>query len=168
MKEKRVFQKILNYLLFEDFNKPVFNEDSVALSVSFIQDNKSGASVEEGLNIKMNSIFSSILIKLDKDDREQILKNILEDHKSYNGLLFLFTMEIEKLFKNKQIDIPLEFLKMMNNYVSKNELNAFVLIYFKLYFADLYEEKFEQKQQISKQEYTKVLEKFTIKKSTVV
>ncbi|MDK2772350.1 MAG: hypothetical protein KYX68_09020, partial [Flavobacterium sp.] len=83
MKEKRVFQKILNYLLFEDFNKPVFNEDSVALSVSFIQDNKPGASVEEGLNIKMNSIFSSILIKLDKDDREQILKNILEDRKSY-------------------------------------------------------------------------------------
>lgn len=168
MKEKCTYQKILNYLLFENFNKPVFNEDSVALSVSFIQDNKPGASVEECLNIKMNSIFSSILIKLDKDDREQILKNILEDRKSYNGLLFLFTMEIEKLFKNKQIDIPLEFLKMMNNYVSNNELNAFVLIYFKLYFADLYEEKFEQKQQISKQEYTKVLEKFTIKKSTLV
>ncbi|MDK2773321.1 MAG: hypothetical protein KYX68_14040, partial [Flavobacterium sp.] len=140
----------------------------VALSVSFIQDNKPGASVEEVLNIKMNSIFSSILIKLDKDDREKILKNILEESKSYNGLLFLFTMEIEKLFKNKQIDIPHEFLKMMNNYVSNNELNAFVLIYFKLYFADLYEEKFEQKQQISKQEYTKVLEKFTIKKSIVV
>lgn len=163
MKEKCTYQKILNYLLFEDFNNPIFNEDSVSLSVSFIQDNKPGASVEEGLNIKMNSIFSSILIKLDKDDRELILNNILEDHMSYNGLLFLFTMEIEKLFKNKQIDIPLEFLKMMNNYVSNNELNAFVLIYFKLYFADLYEEKFEQKQQISKQEYTKFLEKFTIK-----
>ncbi|BCY28971.1 hypothetical protein [Flavobacterium okayamense] len=167
MKENQTFQKILNYLLFEDFNKPVFNEDSAALSVSFIQDNKPGASVEEGLNIKMNSIFSSILIKLDKDDREQILKNILEDRKSYDGLLFLFTMEIEKLFKNKQIDIPLEFLKMMNNYVSKNELNAFVLIYFKLFFADLFEERFNQKTQISEKEYVKVLEKFTSKKSSI-
>lgn len=167
MKKKQAHQKILNYLLFEDFSKPKFSKDFTILSESFIESNKSGASVEESVSLRMNSIFSSILIKLDKDDREQILKNILEDRKSYNGLLFLFTMGVEKHFKNKSFDISGEFMKMMKSYVSKNELNAFIIIYFKLYFADLYEEKFNQKIQISEQEYVKILEKFTSKKSSI-
>lgn len=167
MKGKNTYQKILNYILFEDFNTPNFSNGFTNLSESFTGNNKPGASIEESVSSKMNSIFSSILIKLDKNDRELILKNVLDDRKSYDGLLFLFTMEVEKLFKNKSFDIQGEFIKMMNSYVSKNELNAFVLIYFKLYFADLYEEKFNQKTQIHEQEYVKILEKFTNKKSSI-
>lgn len=164
---KTAFQKILNYLLFENFKTPVFSSEYENLSEDFIKYNKPGSSNEDALNIKLNSIFSILSIQLNDKDRTEIINSILEDQVSYDGLLFFFTMEVEKHFKNNLAAIPVEFLKMLNYYKVNNELNAFVLIYYKLYFADLFYTKFSKPSQISEQEYKIILEKFTTKKTLI-
>lgn len=164
---KTAFQKILNYLLFEDFKTPAFSSEYENLSEDFIKYNKPGSSTEDALNQKLNSIFSTLSIQLDDKDRTEIINSILEDQVSYDGLLFFFTMEVEKHFKNNLAAIPVEFLKMLNYYKVNNELNAFVLIYYKLYFADLFYTKFSKPSQISEQEYKIILEKFTTKKTSI-
>ena len=161
---KTAFQKILNYLLFQDFNTPDFNTGLVNLSDSFIESNKKGASTDKVLNSKLIDIFKIQLLNLDYEDRGEIIDTILDDKNSYDVLLFFFAMEIEKQFKNKPENIQAEFLKMLLYYQSDNQLNMFILIYFKLYFVDLYESKFSKLSQISEQEYKLVLKIYTTKK----
>ncbi len=161
---KTAFKKILNYLLFQDFNTPDFSSGYIKLSESFIESNKTGASTDEVLNSKLIDIFKIQLLNLDYEDRGKIIDTILEDKNSYDVLLFFFAMEIEKQFKNKPDNIQAEFLKMLLYYQSDNQLNLFILIYFKLYFADLYETKFSKFFQISEQEYKSILKIYTTKK----
>lgn len=161
---KTAFQKILNYLLFQDFNNPDFSSGYIKLSESFIESNKTGASTDEVLNSKLIDIFKIQLLNLDYEDRGEIIDTILDDKNSYDVLLFFFAMEIEKQFKNKPDNIQAEFLKMLLYYQSDNQLNLFILIYFKLYFADLYETKFSKFFQISEQEYKSILKIYTTKK----
>jgi hypothetical protein len=73
-------------------------------------------------------------------------------------------MEIEKKIKNKPENIQAEFLKMLLFYQSDNQINIFILIYFKLYFVDIYESEFLKITQISEQEYNSVLKIYTTKK----
>lgn len=161
---KTAFKKILNYLLFQDFNTPNFSSGLVNLSDSFIESNKNDASTDEVLNSKLIDIFKIQLLNLDYEDRGEIIDTILDDKNSYDVLLFFFAMEIEKQFKNKPDNIQAEFLKMLLYYQSENQLNMFILIYFKLYFVDLYESKFSKLSQISEQEYKLVLKIYTTKK----
>jgi len=164
---KTAFKKILNYLLFQDFNTPDFSTGLVNLSESFIESNKKGTSKDESLNLKLNDCFSKILIELNIDDRTEIIHSILNDQKSFDGLLFFFSMEVERLFKNKPSDIQEEFVIMLFTYKYENKLNVFIIIYFKLYFLELYNYKFSKTHQISKQEYKIILKTFTTKKSIV-
>ena len=161
---KTAFQKILNYLLFQDFNTPDFSSGYIKLSESFIENNKTAASTDEVLNSKLIDIFKIQLLNLDYEDRGEIIDTILDDKNSYDVLLFFFAMEIEKQFKNKPDNIQAEFLKMLLYYQSDNQLNLFILIYFKLYFVDLYETKFSKFFQISEQEYKSILKIYTTKK----
>ncbi|WP_444626363.1 hypothetical protein ACSLMH_01755 [Flavobacterium columnare] len=161
---KTAFQKILNYLLFQDFNAPDFSSGYIKLSESFIESNKTGASTDEALNSKLIGILKIQLLNLDYEDRGEIIDTILDDKNSYDVLLFFFAMEIEKQFKNKPDDIQAEFLKILLYYQSDNQLNTFILIYFKLYFIDLYESKFSKLSQISEQEYKSILKIYTTKK----
>lgn len=161
---KPAFQKILNYLLFQDFTTPDFSSGDASLSESFIENNKTGTSTEEVLNSKLIDIFKIQLLNLNYEDRGEIIDTILEDKNSYDVLLFLFTMEIEKHFKNKPDNIQAEFLKMLLYYQSNNQLNTLILIYFRLYFIDLFEVKFSKSSQISEQEYKSVLKVYTSKK----
>ena len=158
------FKKILNYLLFQDFNTPDFSTGFVNLSDSFIESNKTAASTDEVLNSKLIDIFKIQLLNLDYEDRGKIIDTILGDKNSYDVLLFFFAMEIEKQFKNKPDNIQAEFLKMLLYYQSDNQLNMFILIYFKLYFVDLYESKFSKLSQISEHEYKSILKIYTTKK----
>ena len=161
---RTAFKKILNYLLFQDFNNPDFITGLINLSDSFIESNKKGASTDKVLNSKLIDIFKIQLLNLDYEDRGEIIDTILDDKNSYDVLLFFFAMEIEKQFKNKPDNIQAEFLKMLLYYQSDNQLNMFILIYFKLYFVDLYESKFSKLSQISEQEYKLVLKIYTTKK----
>ena len=161
---KTAFQKILNYLLFQDFTTPDFSSGYANLSESFIENNKTGTSTEEVLNSKLIDIFKIQLLNLNYEDRGEIIDTILDDKNSYDVLLFLFTMEIEKHFKNKPDNIQAEFLKMLLYYQSDNQLNTLILIYFRLYFVDLFETKFSKSSQISEQEYESVLKIYTTKK----
>ena len=161
---KTAFQRILNYLLFQDFNTPDFSTGFVNLSESFIESNKTATSTDEVLNSKLIDIFKIHLLNLDYEDRGEIIDTILDDKNSYDVLLFFFAMEIEKQFKNKPDNIQAEFLKMLLYYQSDNQLNMFILIYFKLYFVDLYESKFSKLSQISEQEYKSILKIYTTKK----
>ena len=161
---KKAFQKILNYLLFQDFTTPDFSSGYVNLSESFVENSKTGTSTEEVLNSKLIDIFKIQLLNLNYEDRGEIIDTILEDKNSYDVLLFLFTMEIEKHFKNKPDNIQAEFLKMLLYYQSDNQLNTLILIYFRLYFVDLFEVKFSKSSQISEQEYESVLKIYTTKK----
>jgi hypothetical protein len=161
---KTAFQKILNYLLFQDFNTPDFSSGYIKLSESFMENNKTAASTDEVLNSKLIDIIKNQLLNLDYEDRGEIIDTILDDKNSYDVLLFFFAMEIEKQFKNKPENIQAEFLKMLLYYQSDNQLNMFILIYFKLYFVDLYESKFSKLSQISEQEYKLVLKIYTTKK----
>ena len=161
---KEAFQKILNYLLFQDFITPDFSSGYVNLSESFIENNKTGTLTEEVLNSKLVDIFKIQLLNLNYEDRGEIIDTILDDKNSYDVLLFLFTMEIEKHFKNKPDNIQAEFLKMLLYYQSDNQLNTLILIYFRLYFVDLFEVKFSKSSQISEQEYESVLKIYTTKK----
>ena len=161
---KPAFQKILNYLLFQDFTTPDFSSGDASLSESFIENNKTGISTEEVLNSKLIDIFKIQLLNLNYEDRGEIINTILDDKNSYDVLLFLFTMEIEKHFKNKPDNIQAEFLKMLLYYQSDNQLNTLILIYFRLYFVDLFEVQFSKSSQISEQEYESVLKIYTTKK----
>ena len=161
---KPAFQKILNYLLFQDFTTPDFSSGYANLSESFIENNKTGTTTEEVLNSKLIDIFKIQLLNLNYEDRGEIIDNILDDKNSYDVLLFLFKMEIEKHFKNKPDNIQAEFLKMLLYYQSDNQLNTLILIYFRLYFVDLFEVKFSKSSQISEQEYESVLKIYTTKK----
>ena len=154
---KTAFKKILNYLLFQDFNTPDFSSGYIKLSESFIENNKTAASTDEVLNSKLIDIFKIQLLNLDYKDRGEIIGTILDDKNSYDVLLFFFAMEIEKQFKNKPDNIQAEFLKMLLYYQSDNQLNTLILIYFRLYFVDLFEAKFVKITQISEQEYNSVL-----------
>lgn len=158
------FQKILNYLLFQEFATPDFSSGYANLSESFIENNKTGTSTEDVLNSKLIEIFKIQLLNLNYEDRGEIINTILDDKNSYDVLLFLFTMEIEKHFKNKPDNIQAEFLKMLLYYQSDNQLNTLILIYFRLYFVDLFETKFSKSSQISEQEYESVLKIYTTKK----
>lgn len=160
---KTAFQKILNYLLFQDFTTPDFSSGYVNLSESFVENNKIETSTEEVLNSKLIDIFKIQLLNLNYEDRGEIIDTLLTDKNSYDVLLFLFTMEIEKNFKNKPENIQAEFSKMMLYYQSDNQLNMFILIYFRLYFVDLFEAKFSKGSQISEQEYKSVLKVYTSK-----
>ena len=171
MKEKAIkksnttaFQKTLNYLLFQDFTTPDFSSGYASLSESFIENNKTGTSTEEVLNSKLIEIFKIQLLNLNYEDRGEIIDTILDDKNSYDVLLFLFTMEIEKHFKNKPDNIQAEFLKMLLYYQSDNQLNTLILIYFRLYFVDLFESKFSKSFQISEKEYESILKIYTTKK----
>lgn len=161
---KTAFQKILNYLLFQDFTTPYFSSGYAILSESFIENNKTGTLTEEVLNSKLIDIFKIQLLNLDFDDRVEVIDTMLDDKNSYDVLLFLFTMEIEKKFKNKPDNIQAEFLKMLLYYQSDNQLNTLILIYFRLYFIDLFEIQFSKSSQISEQEYKLVLKIYTTKK----
>mgnify|MGYP006202633461 CR=1 FL=1 len=161
---KKAFQKILNYLLFQDFTTPDFSSGYANLSESFIENNKTGTSTEEVLNYKLIDIFKIQLLNLNYEDRGEIIDTILDDKNSYDVLLFLFTMEIEKHFKNKPDNIQAEFLKMLLYYQSDNQLNTLILIYFRLYFVDLFESKFSKSFQISEKEYESILKIYTTKK----
>lgn len=161
---KPAFQKILNYLLFQDYNVPEFSSGYANLCESFIKNNKTSASNDETLNIKLIDIFKIQLLNLNYEDRGEIIDTILDDKNSYDVLLFLFTMEIEKHFKNKPDNIQAEFLKMLLYYQSDNQLNTLILIYFRLYFVDLFEVKFSKSYKISEQEYKSVLKVYTLKK----
>ena len=161
---KEAFQKILNYLLFQDFTTPDFSSGYASLSESFIENNKTAKSTEEVLNSKLIDIFKIQLLNLNYEDRGEIIDTLLDDKNSYDVLLFLFTMEIEKHFKNKPDNIQAEFLKMLLYYQSDNQLNTLILIYFRLYFVDLFETKFSKSSQISEQEYESVLKIYTTKK----
>jgi len=161
---KTAFQKILNYLLFQDFSTPDFSSGYANLSKDFIENNKTATSTEEVLNYKLIDIFKIQLHNLDYDDRGEVVDTMLDDKNSYDVLLFLFTMEIEKHFKNKPDNIQAEFLKMLLYYQSDNQLNTLILIYFRLYFVDLFEAKFSKSFQISEQEYESVLKIYTTKK----
>ena len=158
------FQKILNYLLFQDFTTPDFSSGYANLSESFIEYNKTGTSTEEVLNSKLIDIFKIQLLNLNYEDRGEIIDTILDDKNSYDVLLFLFTMEIEKHFKNKPDNIQAEFLKMLLYYQSDNQLNTLIIIYFRLYFVDLFESKFSKSFQISEKEYESILKIYTTKK----
>ena len=162
---KPAFQKILNYLLFQDFTSPDFSSGYANLSESFVENNKTGTSTEEVLNSKLIEIFKIQLLNLDYEDRGEIIDAILDDKNSYDVLMFLFTMEIEKHFKNKSDNIQAEFLKMLLYYQSHNQLNMFILIYFRLYFVDLFEAKFSKSSQISEKEYESILKIYTTKKN---
>ena len=48
---KTAFKKILNYLLFQDFNTPDFSNGPVNLSDSFIESNKPDACIDAELNV---------------------------------------------------------------------------------------------------------------------
>jgi hypothetical protein len=161
---KTAFKKILNYLLFQDFNTPDFSSGFVHLSNTFIESNKKGAANNEVLNSKLIDILKIQLLNLDNEDRGEIIDTILADKNCYDVLLFLFSMEIEKKIKNKPENIQAEFLKMLLYYQSDNQINIFILIYFKLYFVDLYESPFLKITQISEQEYNSVLKIYTTKK----
>ena len=161
---KPAFQKILNYLLFQDFTTPDFSSGYANLSESFIENNKTGTTTEEVLNSKLIDIFKIQLLNLNYEDRGEIIDTLLDDKNSYDVLLFLFTMEIEKHFKNKPDNIQAEFLKMLLYYQSDNQLNTLILIYFRLYFVDLFEVQFSKSSQISEQEYESVLKIYTTKK----
>ena len=161
---KTAFQKILNYLLFQDFTTPDFSSGYASLSESFIENNKTGTSTEDVLNSKLIDIFKIQLLNLNYEDRGEIIDTLLDDKNSYDVLLFLFTMEIEKHFKNKPDNIQAEFLKMLLYYQSDNQLNTLILIYFRLYFVDLFEAKFSKSSQISEQEYESILKIYTTKK----
>ena len=161
---KKAFQKILNYLLFQDFTTPDFSSGYVNLSESFVENSKTGTSTEEVLNSKLIDIFKIQLLNLNYEDRGEIIDTLLDDKNSYDVLLFLFTMEIEKHFKNKPDNIQAEFLKMLLYYQSDNQLNTLILIYFRLYFVDLFESKFSKSFQISEKEYESILKIYTTKK----
>jgi hypothetical protein len=161
---KTTFQKILNYLLFQDFTTPDFGSGYANLSKDFIENNKIAISTEEVLNYKLIDIFKIQLLNLDYDDRGEVIDTMLDDKNSYDVLLFLFTMEIEKKFEYKPDNIQAEFLKMMLYYQSDNQLNTLILIYFRLYFVDLFEIQFSKSSQISEQEYKSVLKIYTTKK----
>jgi hypothetical protein len=161
---KTAFKKILNYLLFQDFNTPEFSSGFFSLSNAFIESNKKGAAINKVLNSKLIDILKIQLLNLDNEDRGEIIETILADKNSYDVLLFLFSMEIENKIKNKPENIQAEFLKMLLYYQSDNQINNFILIYFKLYFVDLYESKFLKITQISEQEYNSVLKIYTTKK----
>lgn len=161
---KTAFQKVLNYLLFQEFATPNFSSGYVSLSESFIENNKTGTSTEEVLNSKLIDIFKIQLLNLNYEDRGEIIDSILNDKNSYDVLLFLFAMEIEKHFKNKPDNIQAEFLKMLLYYQSDNQLNTLILIYFRLYFVDLFETNFSKSSQISELEYESVLKIYTTKK----
>lgn len=164
MKEKIAFQKILNYLLFEDFNSLEFNSGEALLSDSYIKSNSSSASNDEALILKLNSILSSILLKLESDERSEIIEVFINDEISYNGFLFIFTMEAEKNYKDQSSQIPIVFLQVQNYYVTHNKLNDYLLTYVRLYFTSLFEIKFTDKSKITIQEYNSVLNLFTTKK----
>lgn len=161
---KTAFQKILNYLLFQDFATPDFSSGYTNLSESFIENNKTGTSTEDVLNSKLIDIFKIQLLNLNYEDRGEVIDTLLDDKNSYDVLLFLFTMEIEKHFKNKPDNIQAEFLKMLLYYQSDNQLNTLILIYFRLYFVDLFESKFSKSFQISEKEYESILKIYTTKK----
>ena len=161
---KIAFQKILNYLLFQDFATPDFSSGYVNLSESFIESNKTGTATEGVLNYKLIDIFKIQLLNLNHEDRGEVIDTMLDDKNCYDVLLFLFALEIEKHFKNKPDNIQAEFLKMMLYYQSDNQLNTLILIYFRLYFVDLFEVQFSKSSQISEQEYESVLKIYTTKK----
>ncbi|WP_133256604.1 hypothetical protein [Flavobacterium tibetense] len=161
---RSAFQKILNYLLFQDFTTPDFISGYASLSESFIENNKTAKSTEEVLNSKLIDIFKIQLLNLNYEDRGEIIDTLLDDKNSYDVLLFLFTMEIEKHFKNKPDNIQAKFLKMLLYYQSDNQLNTLILIYFRLYFVDLFESKFSKSFQISEKEYESILKIYTTKK----
>ena len=164
---KTAFQKILNYLLFEDFKTPLFSSEYENLSENFIKYNKPGAIFNEALNIELSDIFEEILVDLSYNDRTEIIDTLLKDKDSYDGLLYVFTLEVHRKFKNINEDIPSQFLKMLLHYQSENQLNIFLMVYFKQYFYKLYETKFSKYSQISEQEYKIILEKFMTKKSSL-
>ena len=164
---KTAFQKILNYLLFQYFATPDFSSGYTNLSESFIENNRDNAITNESLNIELSNIFEEILVDLDYNDRTEIIDTLLEDKETFDALLCVFSLELHKNFKNITVDIPSQFLKMLLHYQSENQLNVFLMIYFKQYFYKLYETKFSKSSQISEQEYKSVLRVYTSKKSSI-
>ena len=134
---KTAFQRILNYLLFQDFNTPEFNSGYVNLSESFIESNKPDACIDTELNLKLEIILKVQLLNLNFEERSEIVEYIFNDNTIYFSMLFIFIREI--VSKDLDIDYKLEFDEILREYQITNVLNMFVLNYFSKYFSYFYE-----------------------------
>ena len=160
---KTAFQKILNYLLFQDFNTPEFNSGYVNLSESFIESNKPDACIDTELNLKLEIILKVQLLNLNFEERSEIVEYIFNDNTIYFSMLFIFIREI--VSKDLDIDYKLEFDEILREYQITNVLNMFVLNYFSKYFSYFYELELIKSDQISEIEYNGILEIMSRNKS---
>ena len=160
---KPAFQKILNYLLFQDFNTPDFSTGLVNLSESFIESNKPDACIDAELNFKLEKILKVQMLNLNFEERSEIVEYIFNDNTIYFSMLFIFIREI--VSKDLDIDYKLEFDEILREYQITNVLNMFVLNYFSKYFSYFYELELIKSDQISEIEYNGILEIMSRNKS---
>lgn len=161
----KVLEPLVNQILFGVANKPLFNLSKCSLSNEFtrvcnqIKDDKES---ETFLNRNIISVFKDF----DKNKRFLISKIILNDSIYVEMLTLLDSARL----KTKISDLHLIKSQMeyeIINFTITGDVNSMIILYFILYFEEIFYYNFDFDNAITEDEYIDLYSRFTNTKSIV-
>lgn len=166
MKEKikenyNILIPLINSLLFDQSTKRELINDKHALSDEFIKAFELVAANDDDQLHYLKEKVITFLAGLNQSEREYIYAILIENEEFMDGMLLVYYIENKELFSKSKLDIQVNLLKELHNFTTTAEINRYVLNYFLLYFKALFEFEFSNPLQVTKQEYFKILELFT-------
>jgi hypothetical protein len=154
---------IINQLLFGNHKGLNFQLGKANLSAGFINtyhQNKI-ASNSKILEKYIEEQFLIVLGLLNQNEKQNIVSIVLSDDIFIEGLA-VFNLNSKKSNGNNLIETTFYEIKSeIINYLVTGDMNSYILIYFKIYFEELFYFKFSDLNFITEKEYLMLINRFT-------
>lgn len=159
----KVLEPLVHQILFGNANKPIFNSSKINLSNQFI-DVCNKLDNEDVFKTFLEKNIVSVFKDFDKNNRFLISKIILNDSIYVEMLTLLDSARL----KTKASDLHLIKSQMESeiiNYTITSNVNSMIILYFILYFEEIFYYNFESDNAITEDEYFDLYSRFTNTKS---
>lgn len=154
---------IINQLLFGNHKELNFQLGKASLSAAFINacDQNKIASNSKILEKYIEEQFLIVLGLLNQNEKQNIVSIVLSDDIFIEGLA-VFNLNSKKSNGNNLIESTFYEIKSeIINYLVTGNMNSYILIYFKIYFEELFHFKFSDLNFITEKEYLMLINRFT-------
>lgn len=164
-----VLKPLINKVLFQNFDEPDFKEvKNVKLNTSFVNLINTKRKKE---NLKLSSIYlfeclTEVFSKFTEADRLSVVKILLHDIEFKSFVMFKFLLGYKNI--NPEVDLTADDIQdMILLYGKSGKMNAFVALYFDLFFEDIFNFKFSESNTITEKEYQVILDQYLQAKTLV-
>lgn len=165
----KVLEPLVNQLLFGSQNKPTFNLEKSELSKDFTNliINKEDKSFDKLIEEFGEKQITKVLKGLNLSDRIDILKIILSDEIFNKGIVLINLLQMKDISLTNEKAIVETIELEVGDYILSGDLGSNIILYFKLYFNEMFNLPYSKNDTISKNEYLDLLSKFTNERTII-